>query len=149
MTCQSIVSPPPVTLEFDMPVAKAVSILIDQKYATLPVVDAQARFVGVFGTKELIGLLLPRAARLGDGLGELGFVTDNPDDLRNRLDALGGEPLSRHMSPHPTVRPETALAEALLILYRGDAFLPVVDTSGRLLGVVTAAGALGHIAGVR
>jgi|AGTN01.1.fsa_nt_gi CBS-domain-containing membrane protein len=147
MTCQSIVSPPPATLDADMPVAGAASVLIERKCSTLPVVDAQGRFAGVFGTRELIGLMLPRAVRLGDGLGELGFVADNSDDLRSRLTALGDEPVSKHMSPHPTVRPETALVEALLMLYRGDAFLPVVDASGRLLGIATAAGALGHIAG--
>lgn len=140
--------PPPAILAPDITIANAASLLVAQGCATLPVVNAAGRFMGVFGAKELIGLSLPRAVRVGNDLADLGFVADNSGDLRGRLAALAGEPVSRYMVPHQTVRPETALAEALLLLHRGDAFLPVVDASGYLVGIVTAAGALRLIAGV-
>jgi len=146
MTCQSIIAPPPVTLETGDTVEKAVSTLLAQHFATLPVVDAQGRFAGIFGTRELIGLMLPRAARLGSDLGELNFITDNTDALKARLASQLGEPVGRHMAPHQAVRPETSLVEALLLLQRGDAFLPVVDGTGKLAGIVTAADALARIA---
>lgn len=145
MNCQSIIAPAPVVLEAATTVEKAASTLLAQHFATLPVVDGQGRFVGIFGTRELIGLMLPRAARLGGEL-DLGFVADGVADLKARLASFGGEPLSRHMAPHQAVHPETMLVEALLLLQRGDAFLPVVDGTGQLVGIVTAADALARLA---
>ncbi|MBC7907373.1 MAG: CBS domain-containing protein [Rhodospirillaceae bacterium] len=147
MTCQSIISPAPTVLDPSDTVAKAATALLAQSYATLPVVDGQGRFVGIFGARELIGLLLPRAVRLGNDLGDLGFVSDGITDLSARLAAQSGETVGKHMAPHQTVRPETSLVEALLLLYRGDAFLPVIEDSGKLVGIVTAVDALARISG--
>lgn len=145
MNCQSIISPPPTVLETSDTVAKAAVALLAQSYATLPVVDGQGRFVGIFGARELIKLMLPRAVRLGNDLSDLSFVSDTIADLKARLDSQAGELVDKHMAPHQTVRPETSLVEALLLLHRGDAFLPVVEDSGRLVGIVTAAEALVRI----
>lgn len=139
--------PPPATLAPDTSVAAAASLLIRHAHATLPVVNPQGRFMGVFGARELIGLTLPRAVRVGDDLADLGFIADTSDDLRERVVAVAADPVSRYMVPHQTVRPETALAEALLLLHRGEVLLPVVDESGHLRGIVTVAGALGILGG--
>lgn len=145
MTCQCIISPPPTILDVGDTVAKAAEVLLSQHFTTLPVVDGQGRFVGVFGARELIGLMLPRAVRLGSNLGELGFVSDGVADLKARIEAQSAETVSKHMAAHQTVRPETSLVEALLMLHRGDAFLPVVEDTGKLVGIVTAVDALARI----
>lgn len=147
MTCQSIVSPAPAVLASSDTVAKAAEVLLSQHFVTLPVVDGQGRFAGIFGARELIGLMLPRAVSVGGKLDDLGFVSDGIADLKARLEAQAGEIVGKHMVPHQTVRPETSLAEALLLLHRGDAFLPVVGNAGELVGIVTAVDALAHIAG--
>lgn len=147
MTCQSITSPPAATLARSDTVADAVAKLLSLKTPALPVVDAKGAFAGAFGLREVITMLLPRAARIGDDLGELAYVTESMGDLRQKLGALASDPVEKHMAPHRTVRPETSLVEALLLLNRGDAFLPVVDDAGKLVGIVTAGDALANIVG--
>lgn len=147
MTCQTITTPPPETLPRDATVGQAVERLLASRLPMLPVVDAKNHFVGVFGHKELLGLILPRAARLSEELQDLSFVTETVADLRARLEAVAKEQVGKHAAPHRAVRAETALIEALLLLHRGDAFLPVVDESGCLVGIATAADALARIAG--
>lgn len=146
MTCRDLISPPPAILAKSDTVAEAVAALITHRFSTLPVTDAKGKFLGVFGVKELISLLLPRAVRLGEDLGDLGFISDSIADLRARLGGLGGEPVSKHMAAHRAVRAETSLVEALLLLYRGDACLPVVDDAGKLLGILSATDAVARIA---
>ena len=145
MSCQAIISPPPAVLNKTQSVGEALDILRRHGATALPVVDAKGHYLGVFGLKELIALVLPRAVRLGDDLGELGFVSDSLDDLRGRLAALARDNVGKHMAAHRSVRPETPLVEALLLLYRGDSYLPVVDGSGKLAGIVTAADAMARV----
>lgn len=146
MTCHALISPPPAVLAKTDSVAHAVEQLVSHRFSTLPVVDAKGHYLGVFGVRELIALLLPRAARLGEELGELNFITDSVDDLKARLGSLGKETVSRHMAAHRSVRAETSAVEALLLLYRGDCCLPVVDGAGKLVGIVTATDAVARIA---
>ncbi|CAA7611506.1 conserved hypothetical protein [Magnetospirillum sp. LM-5] len=146
MTCQSIISAPPATLAKTDTVTQALGVLLTHRVPMLPVVDAKGHYVGVFGLKEVVALVLPKAARLGEDLGDLGFLSDGLADLRNRLATQGKEPVGKHVAAHRSVAPETQLVEALLLLYRGDSFLPVVDGSGVLVGVVTAADALTRMA---
>lgn len=147
MTCRSILSQPPVVLNKSDSVADAVAALISHKFPTLPVVDARGRYAGVFGAKHLIALMLPpAAAKLADEMGDLGFLTDSAAQLRARLEAMSGDSVGQHMGAHRTVSPETPLAEAVLLLYRGDAFLPVVDSGGILVGIVTPSEVLNSLA---
>jgi CBS-domain-containing membrane protein len=146
MTCHALITPPPAVLAKSDTVSHAVSLLIAHRFTTLPVTDANGRYAGVFGVKELIALLLPRAARLGDELGDLNFVSDTIADLQARLGSLGKEAVGRHMAAQRSVRPETAMVEALLLLYRGECCLPVVDDAGKLIGLVSATDAVARIA---
>lgn len=147
MSCQEIITQPPAVLTKNDTVCDAVVTLRQLHVAALPVVDAKGHFVGVFGLREVIALLLPRAVRLGDDLDALRFLAESLDELKARLGSLGKDPVGKHMAPHRSVRAETPLVEALLLLYRGDSYLPVVDGAGKLVGVVTAAQALARIAG--
>ena len=48
----------------------------------------------------------------------------------------------------PTLKPDTPLAEVLLLLYRSSNTLPVVERpSGKLLGIVTSQGILNSLMG--
>lgn len=147
MTCHCITMPPPATLTKSDSVAEAIAKLQQHDLPALPVVDARGHFLGVFGHREIIGLVLPRAARAGDAIQDLSFVGDNVDDLRKRLGGVLKEQVGRYMAPHRTVRPETSLVEALLLLYRGDAVLPICDPAGTLVGFATAADAANCLKG--
>ncbi len=142
MTCQCITKPPTATLAKSDSVSEAIAKLQQHDLPALPVVDGKGHFLGVFGHREAIGLVLPRAARAGDAIQDLSFVGDNIDELKSRLGAVLKEQVGRYMAPHRTVRPETSLVEALLLLYRGDSVLPICDPAGTLVGFATAADAL-------
>ncbi|MEW5728571.1 MAG: CBS domain-containing protein [Pseudomonadota bacterium] len=147
MTCKSIVAPVTATLAKGDSVAEAVKALAAHGFATLPVVDAKGHFLGVFGVRQLLALLLPRAARLGeDDMPDLSFVSDTSEDIKARLKSFAKESVGKAMAPHRTVRAETALVEAMLLLERGDGFLPVVDEAGKLAGILTAEAVVARLA---
>lgn len=145
MTCKSVMVPPAAQLAPGDTVAAALARVMAANVPSLPVVDEAGRLAGVFGLKEVIGLLLPRAAKLGGDLGELNYLTEGLDDLKARLGAQAGAPVREFMSPHGALRAETSLMEALLLIHRGESLLPVADDTGRLVGVVTAQAALARI----
>lgn len=154
MTVELLMNTRPTTLQATETVEHALNQLLKHHYRMLPVVDADGRFLGVFGIHHLLGLLLPKAATVPGGLTDLAYVRDSLKDLRRRVREIGEqsvqECLKNHaeavsqLAPHgsgedtPTVlRPGTPLIEVLLLLYRTRMSLPVVDPdSGRLLGVV-------------
>lgn len=145
MSCEAIISAPPAVLGKGDAVADALQILRQHNVAALPVTDAKGHFVGIFGLRELISLMLPRAVRLGVEMGELGFVSDSMDDLRARLGAFAKDSVGKHLAPHRAIRAETPIIEALMLLYQGDSYLPVVDNAGKLVGIVSAADTLARV----
>lgn len=145
MTCAPMIGPPAAVLGQDDPVAQAVKTLAANNFASLPVVDGDRRLVGVFGCRELATLLLPMGARLAGDSFDLGFVSEQPARLRERLAAADQERVAEHMAEHEPVRPQTSLDEVLLRLHRGESQVVAVDEDGHVLGVITAAAVLAHI----
>ncbi|GBE11270.1 CBS domain protein [bacterium BMS3Bbin12] len=155
MSVELIMNRRPVTLQATDTVAGALELLLKHRYRSIPIVDADRKFIGLFEARHLLGLLLPKAATVPGGLTDLTYVHDSIEDLRLRLREVSGlsvrECLENHAEAAPEsssaekadddtvlVRPGTPLTETLLLLYRGRCSLPVVDAeSGRLLGVVS------------
>lgn len=146
MSCRLLMVEPPVRLKPTDTVAEAVAALAAHNQPAAPVTDETGKLLGVFGQTQAMALVLPKAARLGDDLGDLAYIHEGIPDLATRFDAHASEAVRRHMVAHTAVRPDTQAMEALLLLTRGDGFLPVVDDHGKLLGVVTAARALAVVA---
>ncbi len=145
MSCQLLMMEPPVRLKPTDPVARAVGALLAAGQPAAPVTDGTGRLLGVFGLKEAAALVLPMAARLGEDLGDLAYIHESLADLSARFAAHAAEPVGDHMAERPALSPHTQAMEALLLLERGDGFLPVVDEAGVLVGVVTAARALATV----
>lgn len=145
MACQEIMdADPPVLLGTDT-VGKAVSILLERRYLALPVVDAGRRYLGLFAKSRLFGLMLPSIVALEDvlpkiaQLTDLAYLSDDMDDLRARFAALRDRPVADFADRDaPTLKPDSPLMEAVLLVYRTRNFVPVVDpASKRLIGVVS------------
>jgi CBS domain-containing protein len=121
-------------------VAARTLLRIQHRVSNLPVVDAGGKLVGTLSVDRLVAALLPKAATVSSGLLDLGFVHDTLEHLREKMREVGGEPVARHMDREPPVlRLDTPLMEALLLIYRGENDLPVVDPeSGSLLGIASA-----------
>lgn len=141
---------PSVTLPATATVAQAAAVFAAGHQNALPVVEADGRYVGTVTLHHLVGLVLPRAAIAAASahLPDIGFMAEGLDDLRSRFGERAGESVLKHLTPSdPAVRPDTEIAEALLLLYRGHGFVAVVDEQHRLAGIVTAWDALGRVIG--
>ncbi len=139
MTAAAIMQSQPVTLRHDDTISRALDMLLSHRVANFPVVDGEGRFIGQFGTHCLLGLLLPKAAILEEGLEDLAFLGEGGDQLRERLRDIREEPVGRHVNfATPVIQPEAPLMETVLLAYRHNAALPVVDEpSGRLVGTIS------------
>ena len=120
-------------------VRAAAECIMARRYRSVPVVDDDGRYLGVFGVNCLLRQVIPKAAIIEDGLDNLGFVNDTLADLHQRFREIETQPVSVCMSTDvPIVHPDTPLLETLLLLYRSKASLPVVERDGGLLvGVIT------------
>lgn len=139
-----IMTPDPLTISPDMKASDALKEMYHAQYRSMPVVDAEGRFVGLFSIYRLIELLLPRAAMAREGsLDDLSFVHESMDHLLERLQELADLPVSELLEKKKRLsvcKPNTSLTEMLLLLHEGHTSLPVVVVKGkhkRLVGIVS------------
>lgn len=147
MTCAPYIAPAPAVLGRDEPVSRAVRRLAEHHFQPLAVVDGDGRLIGLFGPREVAVLLLPVGARLGGDGFALGFVSETPQALRERLDAVGAEPVGKYATAHRPLLSSTSLDEALLRMHRGATVQMAVDEQGRVVGVLNAAALLAPLVG--
>lgn len=139
MNCAAIMTAKPAVLRESDSVAAAAEALVAGGCGDLPVVDGEGRFVGLFGIGDLLALVVPRVALAGDLKPNLRFVGDDPKELSKKFAAVKhkstGECCNRQAV---TLDPETPEIEAIRLVCRGHATLPVVDRGTRkLAGIVT------------
>ncbi len=139
MTCSTIMNPHPVTLLASDTVATALEKTLAHRVKSLPVLDNNGRYLGMFGLHNLLGQMLPKVARLEDGLGDLAFVSDMLEQMREKMDDIRQQPVNSLLDGHTApIHPETSLTEAVLLLYRNGENLAVVEqNSGRLVGLIS------------
>src|SRR5690242_3980580 len=94
MSCTAIMTKAPVTLREQESVADAAAKLVSNHFTTLPVVDAEGRYAGMFGLYDLLGLLVPRVALAGDLMANLRFIPDDPEDLRRKYREVKNRPVA-------------------------------------------------------
>src|SRR5262245_24177437 len=148
MTVRSIMTADPLTLRGDDTVARAAELMLGHRYLILPVVGVDDRYVGVFDMWDLLSLLLPKAATLGELVPDLGFLGDDLPGLRARLDEIGKQPVGPLARPDlPALKPTMSVTEALLLLFRNRSALPVIDEeTQRVVGVLSYWDALAAVA---
>lgn len=131
-----LMSVDPVTVEPDVAAIAALDLMIDQGIRHLPVVDRRDQLRGVVSLDDL------RAAF------PFSVSLTRPPSVSDRESALGCA-VGEVMTHGPlTARTDTSLSEAanLLARYRIGC-LPVVDSSGHLVGIFTEVDALRALAG--
>lgn len=137
----------PVKLRSTDTVGTAIQYILSHHLRHVPVVDADNRYLGVFGIYSALQLTLPKAVTMDRGLQDVSFVTADLKELSERLREREKEPVVNSLRQDiPVVDPDTSLAETILLLLRTRIALPVVEkTSGRLVGMVSSWGALENI----
>ena len=139
-----VMTPDPLTVGPEVKASEALKKMYRAHYRSVPVVDAEGRFVGLFSIYRLIELLLPRAAMIREGsLDDLSFVHERVEDLLDRLRELGDMPVTELLEKKKRLtvcKPSTSLPEMLLLLHESHTSLPVVIVKGknkRLVGIVS------------
>ena len=139
MTAESVMDPNPTVLRPTDTIKTAAEYIMEHRYRSLPVVDNNGLYLGVFGVNCLLKLVLPKAAVMEPGLENVGFIQDTLHDLHVRLSEMAGQPISVCMTTDiTTVTPNTPLVETLLLLYRTRSSIPVVAPgTGKLVGMIS------------
>ncbi len=83
-------------------VCEALRVMHTHQVRNLPVVDEDDQFVGLFGIRRLIHLLLPKAAQMDLGLKELSFMPDDLGELYNCLEDIGQRPVAEFLEKKKT-----------------------------------------------
>jgi CBS domain-containing protein len=132
-------NPKPVTLRADDTVADAVAAMRDSHHKSIPVIDGKGHYIGLFNFHTLLGLLLPKVATVESGLKDLAFASDMLDSLKEKLTGVLGRPVKDYLEKEATrIHPDMPMMEAVLMLYRANNTLPVVDRdSGQLVGMLS------------
>ncbi|MBI4906186.1 MAG: CBS domain-containing protein [Acidobacteria bacterium] len=140
MTVDSIMNRNPKTVPMTETFGGAFAILMDLRIDSLPVVDTNGIYRGMFDLEDIWELLLPRAAMLGlKSLTDLAFVSDAKEAMHQKLQDAGARPVSEFLDAQvQPVHADTPVKEAILLFYKHQGDLPVVDrASKRLLGTVS------------
>jgi CBS domain-containing protein len=124
-------------LRRDDTVGTAVRQVLDSGLPALPVIDADGRFVGIFGEREFMSALFPGYLK---ELKYAGFVPSTLDDAIEKRAACRHEPVGDYMNTeHIDVDgnfSDTQLVETFL--HHRVLVIPVVD-SRQVQGVITRA----------
>ena len=119
-------------------VGEAAAHMLQHQVTDLPIVDASGRLMGLFKLDRVFASLLPKAALLGYGIQDLGFVGQTFDTLREHMREIDHEPVTAFAVKPQTISPEGSPLEVVLLLYRGANSVPVVQKDGKLVGMVSA-----------
>ena len=113
---------------------EALRQLFKMKISGLPVVDEQGKLQGMFTEKEVLSYVLPSyIEKVGSFVYE-----ENPKATRKKFSELSAITVSQVMRKEViTVGEETTLSEAArIMLTKKSRRLPVIDKSGRVIGIV-------------
>lgn len=125
----------------------AFRLMHSRQIRNLPVVGADNQFIGLFGIRRLIHLMLPKAAQVEFGLHDLSFMPDELGELHKRLIDIGRTPVVELMEPFKDLvfcAPSTPFPEVLELLDKSaDTSLPIIVVDGdsnskKLVGMVSA-----------
>ena len=139
MTAKTIMDANPTVLQRSDTICTAMRSIMKNRYRTLPVVDENHCFLGVVGINCILRLALPKAVIMEYGLNSAPFIRENLSDLHHRFNEVKDQTIELCMFGEvAVVRPDTPLDETLVILYRTQSSLPVVEPDGhRLVGVIS------------
>ncbi len=145
MTVENIMSFRLVKLKPSDKVRDALRIMHNKQIRNLPVVDEDDQFVGLFGIRPLLRILLPKAGKIKFGLKDLSFMPDEVGELYTRLEQVAEKPVSDFLDKKKDLtfcKPSTSFPEILELLDQShDSSLPVIVVKGkhkRLVGMVSA-----------
>ena len=139
MTCADIMTRNPYCVREEDTIGDAARQIVARNYINLPVVDGDGRFVGLFGIYDLLALLVPRVAVIGNLLPNLRFLSDDDSELHRKFLGLKDNPVRRAVNREAArVYADTPLIEAIRLFCRNHMTIPVLERgSDRLVGMIS------------
>jgi CBS-domain-containing membrane protein len=139
MNASDAMDPNPVTLKPTDTIECASDYIMDKRFRSLPVVDENNCYLGMFGVNCLLKQVIPKAVFLPHGLKNVSFIHESFEDLYERFDEVKNQPISLCMNKEiEPVSPDTPLTKTLLQLYETRASIPVIEPgSCKLLGMIS------------
>lgn len=139
MNAAEIMNPNPTFLRPDQTLEEAAKIVMRSRFRSLPVVDDEGCYLGMFDVNCLLKHVIPKAVFMHQGLENVGFIHETFDELFERYEHVKDETVTICLNHdvHP-LNPETGLTESLLQLYNTHLSIPVVaEGSCKLLGMIS------------
>ncbi|MDX1981510.1 MAG: CBS domain-containing protein [Bryobacteraceae bacterium] len=141
MTVSSLMNTNPITVTLEDTFGGALDILLKHRVRSLPVLDSNGIYRGMFDLYDLWELLLPRAALLeGKRIADLAYMPGSEEMLREKLGNAQARSIVEFLDDQesPAIYSDTTVIEAILLLHRRGGNLPVVERQTRkLVGIVT------------
>jgi len=134
MKIKEIMEKEVVSVKPDDTVRDALIFLFKMRISGLPVIDAQGKLVGMFTEKDVLSYILPSyIEKVGRFIYE-----ENPKSIKKKFMELDKVKVSQLMRRDViTTDEDAALCEvARIVLTQKTRRLPVVDKSGRVVGIV-------------
>jgi CBS domain-containing protein len=146
-TAQDIMTREAITVLADDSVQKVGELLLSSGHHSLPVVDGDGHLVGMIGERDLIDahrkVHLPTMLTILDGLIPLGGMHEYEEELRKVTAVTASQLATARVISVAPEEDVDAVAEKLL---RKDVHaVPVVDSSGLLLGIISRSDILRHL----
>ncbi len=138
-TVADVMTRDPITATRETPLTDVIKILAERRISSLPVVDG-GKLVGLISETDLMwresGVTPPPYIMLLDSVIYLENPARYEREIHKALGQTVGEVMSdRHIT---TIAPDKSLREAALIMHeRTVNSLPVVDSAGQVVGILT------------
>ncbi len=139
MKASEVMDPNPTTLKPTDTIECAAEFIMKSRYRSLPVVDENFCYQGMFGVNCLLKQVIPKAVLMQHGLKDVSFIHESFEDLYERFAEVKDQPISICMNNEITpVTPDTPLTQTMLQLYETRASIPVIEPgSCHLLGMIS------------
>lgn len=136
----------------DASVFDAMKLLVDNRISAVPVVDEDGHVLGVVSEYDLMARvgkkevtksvaddgMFPRVGRCDEYNGNVKEMWSQFHNLQERMSKASGSKVSAAMHDAVTCVPDMRLVEATEMMLRDNlARLPVVDSRGRLIGILS------------
>lgn len=139
MKASDVMNSNPITLKSTDTIECAAKYIMEKRYRSVPVVDENFCYMGMFGVNCLLKQVIPKSVLMHQGLKNVSFIHESIEDLYQRFDEVKHYPISVCMNNEiPPVTPNTPLTETLLQLYEMRSSIPVVEKDTcKLLGMIS------------
>ncbi|KAB8319325.1 CBS domain-containing protein [Tolypothrix campylonemoides VB511288] len=138
-TVADIMSRDPIVVRPESPLQEAIKILAERRISGLPVVDDSSKLVGIISETDLMwqetGVTPPAYIMFLDSV----IYLQNPADYERDLHKALGQTVGEVMSKNPiTITPDKTATEAARLMHdRNVHRLPVLDSEGQVIGILT------------